>query len=84
MMATAVEAVLGAVHLDGGADALVAVMDRLRIVGPFHESVTFKTPTFEEFCLQIRRDLLTLRCIDPFRQGLKVPFCWNISFLLRV
>jgi hypothetical protein len=52
-MATAVEAILGAVHLDGGDGALAGVMGRLGIVDPLHQSVRSKYPT------------LQIRCADP-------------------
>lgn len=60
MMATAVEAILGAVHLDGGDDALVAVMQHLRIVDLLHESVTSINPANQSFAVQIHCGLLTL------------------------
>lgn len=44
MMATAMEAILGAVHLDGGDDALTRVMEHLRIVQPLHTMVMLKNP----------------------------------------
>lgn len=39
MMATTVEAILGAVHREGGADALGRVMERLGIVDPLRAVV---------------------------------------------
>lgn len=36
MMATAVEAVLGAVHLDGGDNALASVMNYLGMIDPYN------------------------------------------------
>lgn len=45
MMATAVEAILGAVHLDGGLDALTTVMENLGIIDPLRESVTCNPPS---------------------------------------
>ena len=83
MMATAVEAILGAVYLDGGDDALAGVMQHLGIVDPFHNSVTSKRP-FPIFSVRICYDLLTLTCIGPFRKRLKVPFYWNTIPPLRV
>lgn len=41
MIATAAEAILGAVHLDGGDDALTSVMERLGILVSFQIMVTF-------------------------------------------
>lgn len=83
-MATAVEAILGAVHLDGGDDALARVMEHLGLFDALHESVTSKYPTLETFSVQIRCDLLTLTCIGPFRKGPKVPFYQSSNFPLRV
>lgn len=41
MMATTVEAILGAVHLDGGYDALVGVMDHLGLAHILLAAVMF-------------------------------------------
>ena len=69
MMATAVEAVLGAVHLDGGDDALASVMDRLRIVDPFKNLVMLNGHHSHLHLLQILCDLLTLTLIGLLREG---------------
>lgn len=72
MMATAVEAILGAVHLDGGDDALRRVLTRLRIVNPYELPVTFSLLISSRNLIQIRYDLFILTFIGLIREGLKV------------
>jgi dsRNA-specific ribonuclease len=67
MMATAVEALLGAVHLDGGDGALSRVMGHLRIVDPFYDSVMSKYPPVQ-----------LLYCADPLRSTY-VDSCRSVS-----
>ena len=45
MMATTVEALLGAIYLDGGHAALVRSMENLGLIHPALTSVTFKPPS---------------------------------------
>ncbi|KAF5130821.1 Ribonuclease 3 [Metarhizium anisopliae] len=57
MMATAVEAILGAVHLDGGLDALTTVMGNLGIIDPLRESCTdLLRSTYVEVYRSMSRD----------------------------
>jgi hypothetical protein len=69
MMATAVEAVLGAVFEDGGDGALARVMTQLRIGNPFENLVMFKSSPSHLCILQILYDLLTLTLIGLLREG---------------
>lgn len=58
MMAIAVGAILGAVHLDGGDDALRHVLAQLRIVSPTDPLVMFHDPSLFLACtMQICNDL---------------------------
>lgn len=72
MMATAVEAILGAVHLDGGDAALHHVLTQLRIVNPHTLLVQFQLPCLLAWMMQIRYDLLTLTLIGLIRNGREV------------
>ncbi|KAK4078892.1 hypothetical protein Purlil1_11830 [Purpureocillium lilacinum] len=69
MMATAMEAIMGAVFLDGGGEALDRVMARLGLTHPLLDLV--KSTTLHPFQipnLNVYYDTLTLNSIGPFRE----------------
>ncbi len=84
-MATAMEAIMGAVFLDGGAEALDRVMARLGLTHPLLHLVKstslhpFQTPN-----LNVYYDALTLNSIGPFRECPKLPFCKGSGGFLRI
>lgn len=85
MMATAVEALLGAVHLDGGDEALRVVLGQLRIVSPEDRLVMFPIPAlFLFFMIQICYDPLTLTFIGLTRKGNKVAILQGRPSLWRI
>jgi hypothetical protein len=77
-MATTLEAILGAVHLDGGDIALAQVMDHLGLTHPLLETVTYQFSSFDlvtnntmKFTWFTSR-LLHSRSQSPRRNGPKV------------
>lgn len=75
MIATAMEAVLGAVHLDGGDDTLAPVTEHLRIVNPFNTVVILHHSLVNIYALQIYCSLSTLTSISLFYKRLDIPSC---------
>lgn len=67
IMATTVEAVLGAVYLDGGEDALGRVLETLNVTHEFLKAVTF-TPSPPLFMKECYTPLYANRVLRPRRE----------------